>query len=211
MTLPIREIVAATPRAQIVRLDLGGRTFPYQAGQAVFLGLPGESMKRAYSLAAPPADANCDGCLELLVGADAAGRSMALRAGACVDIDGPIGQFTFPVNPSERRFIFIAGGTGIAPLRAMLRQALAVPHRDIRVLYSARTPDEFAYQHELRELARDGRIELRQTVTRSEGSATWTGGRGRIGLAELQSLAHDPASLCFICGPSPFVADTKRF
>jgi ferredoxin-NADP reductase len=210
MTLPVREIVAATPRAQIVRLDLGGRDFPYVAGQAVLLDIPGQASRRAYSLTAAPADASCDGCLEVLVGVDLTGRSIPLAPGTHVDVDGPIGRFTFPIDPSERRFIFIAGGTGIAPLRAMLRQALAMPHRDIHVLYSARTPDEFAYQQELRALARDGKIELRQTITRDDGSANWTGGRGRIGRAELQPVVHDPATLCFVCGPPPFVKDTKR-
>jgi ferredoxin-NADP reductase len=210
MTLPVREVVAATPRAHIVRLDLGGRDFPYMAGQAVLLGIPGQANRRAYSLTAAPADASCDGCLEVLVGVDLSGRTIPLAPGTRVDVDGPIGRFTFPVDPSERRFIFIAGGTGIAPLRAMLRQALAMPHRDIRVLYSARTPDEFAYQSELRALAREGRIDLRQTITRDDGSAQWTGGRGRFGHAELQPLAHDPATLCFVCGPPQFVKDTKR-
>jgi ferredoxin-NADP reductase len=210
MTLAVREIVPATPRAHIVRLDLGGRPFPYKAGQAVLLAFPGDSRRRAYSLAASPADSTDEGCLELLVGLDPAGRSLPFAPGTEVDVDGPVGKFTFPVDPAARRFIFVAGGTGIAPLRAMLRQALEAPHREIRVLYSARTPDEFAYQQELRALAREGRIELRQTITRSVGCDAWTGGRGRIGRTELQPFAHDPATLCFICGPKPFVDDTKR-
>ena len=48
-----------------------------------------------------------------------------------VDVEGPLGSFTFPADPEERRFVFIAGGTGIAPLRAMLRHALDIPHREI--------------------------------------------------------------------------------
>ena len=213
MTLPVREVLPATPRTRIVRLDLGGRSFPYRAGQAVFVGLHGDSKRLPYSLAAAPEDATSEGCLELLVRVDQqdeAGPPLPVNPGSRLDVDGPIGEFTFPADPAERRFVFIAGGAGIAPLRAMLRHALAQPHRDISVLYSARTPDEFAYEDELRSLARDGRIALRQTVTRAAGPDGWSGGRGRIGREDLEPLANDPATLFFICGPRQLVHQTTR-
>lgn len=212
LTLPIREILVATPRARVVRLDLGGRDFQYAPGQAVFVGMHGAPKRKPYSIASAPEDVRREGWIELLVGLDATGKSgpeLALDRGALVDIEGPVGTFTFPADPAERRFVFIAGGTGIAPLRAMLRHALAIPHREVGLVYSARTPDEFAFQEELRALAREGRIELRQTVTRNVG-AEWNGGRGRIGRAELQPLVHDRETLCFICGPAALVDDTKR-
>jgi ferredoxin-NADP reductase len=89
----------------------------------------------------------------------------------------------------------------------MLHHALAIPHEQIGSS-SARTPDEFAYESEFRALAQEGRIEFRQTATRS-ADAAWRGARGRIGRAELQSLVHDPATLCFICGPPALVAATS--
>jgi ferredoxin-NADP reductase len=125
-------------------------------------------------------------------------------------VEGPVGSFTFPPEPAERRFVFIAGGTGIAPLRAMLRHALVLPHREVGLLYSARTPEDFAYERELRALARDGRIELRQTITRAGADDSWTGGRGRIGRALLEPLVHDAATLCFICGPRTLVDETTK-
>jgi len=103
-------------------------------------------------------------------------------------------------SPEEHRFVFIAGGTGIAPLRAMLRHALAIPHRDIGLFYSARTPEDFAFEREFRGLADAGDIELRQTVTRA-AEADWTGPRGRLKRDALEELVHDPATLCFVCGP----------
>jgi ferredoxin-NADP reductase len=102
--------------------------------------------------------------------------------------------------------VFIAGGTGIAPLRAMLRHALLIPHRDIGLFYSARTPDEFAYEEELRALANSGSIVLRQTVTRAN-DRDWSGARGRLDRAALSELVHDPATLCFVCGPPALVAE----
>ena len=208
LTLAIREVLPATPRARIVRIELGGAPFDYAAGQAILVGVPG-GPKRPYSVAASPEEARREGYLELLVGVDANGTPgphLPLERGRVLDVNGPLGTFTFPAAPAERQFVFIAGGTGIAPLRAMLHHALAIPHNKIGLLYSARTPDEFAYENELRALARDGRIELRQTVTRTV-SDLWSGPRGRIGRAELQPLVHNRATLCFICGPPALVAE----
>ena len=103
-----------------------------------------------------------------------------------VDVEGPVGSFTFPPAPAEHRFLFVAGGTGIAPLRAMLHEALARPApTQISVIYSARTPNEFAYGPELRALAAAGRLSLWQTVTR-EAEEHWDGAQGRIALGHLE-------------------------
>jgi NAD(P)H-flavin reductase len=212
LTLPIREVLPATPRARIARLDLDGNTFDYAPGQAVSIAAHGGEKRRPYSIAAAPEDARRDGWLELLVGVNAegmAGPHLVLEPEARVDVEGPLGSFVFPAAPDERRFVFIAGGTGIAPLRAMMHRALHLPHRNIGLFYSVRTPDEFAFEDELRELARTGQIELRQTVTRAI-DADWTGPRGRLNRAALEELVHDPATLCFICGPPALVDEIPR-
>jgi ferredoxin-NADP reductase len=211
-SLRIREVLPATPRARVVRVDLNGQPFPYQPGQAVLIADHGYERRKPYSIASAPEDADREGYLELLVGVDAAGEPgphLTLRPGEPVDLEGPVGRFTFPENPAERRFLFVAGGTGIAPLRAMLRHALRVPHREVGLLYSARTPLEFAFEHEFRTLAREGEINLRQTVTR-EAAGTWDGTRGRIGQADLAPLVHDRETLCFVCGPPALVADIPK-
>src|ERR1700730_17823601 len=133
LTLPILEILRATPRARIVRIDLAGSTFDYLAGQAVLVGATG-GPRRPYSLAAAPEHARRYVCIELLVGVDeneTLGPHLRLERGSAVDVEGPLGSFTFPREPAERRFVFVAGGTGIAPLRAMLHHALAIPHEQI--------------------------------------------------------------------------------
>jgi ferredoxin-NADP reductase len=212
VTVPIREVLPATPRARILRLDLDGHTFEYAAGQAVLVATHGHEQRKPYSISSAPEDVRRSHYIELLVGVDESGSPgshLTLEAGALVDVDGPFGSFTFPPDPKEARFIFIAGGTGIAPLRAMLRHALAIPHQAVGLFYSARTPDEFAYESELRALAGSGQIELRQTVTRATGE-DWTGARGRIGRTALQELVHDPATLCFICGPPPLVDEMPK-
>jgi ferredoxin-NADP reductase len=213
LTLPISDVLDATPRARIVRLALRGRRFPYVAGQALMIAAHGYEPRRPYSIACAPEDAARDDALELLVGVDADGNPgphLTLEPDALVDVEGPIGQFTFPEHPAEQRFVFIAGGTGIAPLRSMLRHALEAPHREIGLLYSARTPEDFAYERELKSLAHEGRIELRQTVTRDDTAPTWTGMRGRIGRDDLAPMVHDPATLCFVCGPPALIDEMPK-
>jgi ferredoxin-NADP reductase len=212
LTRPIRDVRPATPRARTVIIDLGGTPFPYLAGQAVLVGAHGAERRRPYSLAAAPEESARDDSLELLVGVDAEGNpggDLRLEPGTPVDIDGPLGRFTFPSKPSERRFLFIAGGTGIAPLRAMLHHALNVPHDVIGLLFSARTPAEFAYEQEFRSLAQARQIELELRVTR-EVAPDWGGVRGRLGRDDLAPLVHDQATLCFICGPPALVDEIPR-
>jgi ferredoxin-NADP reductase len=213
LTLAIGQVAPATPRAVVVRLDLGGAVVPFLAGQAVLMGRAGESERRPYSLAIAPADARATGTLELLVGLDAAGRVPAwlgpLAAGDCLEIDGPYGTFVLPESPEERRFLFVAGGTGIAPLRAMLHEALSRPTTaSCSVIYSARTAEEFAFGPELRALAAAGRITLWQTVTREVG-AHWDGAKGRVALRHLRAMLHAEPTLCFLCGPHGLVREAS--
>jgi NAD(P)H-flavin reductase len=212
LKLPILEVLPATPRSRIVRIDLKGQAFPYAAGQALRLASHGREPRKPYSIAASPHDAARDGWLELLIGVDReglAGSHLQLEPGTQVDIEGPLGRFTFPADPEEKRFLFVAGGTGIAPLRAMFRECLLRGYGNISVLYSARAPGDFAYETELRELAATGGIELLMTITRAAESE-WTGTRGRIGPELLDPVLHDRATLCFICGPRALVDDMPR-
>ena len=83
----------------------------------------------------------------------------------------------------------------------------------MRLLYSAKTGDDFAYLPELVTMAtlprKDGGLDLRLHVTR-EAPDTWQGARGRITSSELAALVDDPATLCFVCGPETMVAEVPR-
>lgn len=212
LTLSIRDVAVATPRAVLVRLDLARATLPYLAGQAVLIGRA-DGEQRPYSLAIAPSQARASGILELLVGLDASGQIPGwlgpLQPGDRLAIDGPHGSFVLPERPEERRFLFVAGGTGIAPLRSMLHEALARPSTvSCSLVYSARTAEEFAFGRELRALAASGRITLWQTVTREVG-AHWDGAKGRVALRHLRAMLHDEPTLCFVCGPHGLVTEAS--
>src|SRR6185436_14454412 len=141
----IRKVVAATPRARIVRVDLEGQRFDFRPGQGAMVGLTGSRL-RPYSLATAPYEAQRDGCLEFLIGTEhnTPEFQRGLVPGGRLDVEGPIGTFTFDAGPGETRFAFIAGGTGIAAIRSMLRHALRNSRHSAELLYFTRSRDEFA-------------------------------------------------------------------
>ena len=222
LVLPISSVIAATPSTRIVRLALGDRELTFQAGQAALIGLAEQEVRVPYSIASAPAETAQSGMLDFLVKIEPSGRwghqFDVLEPGARIGIQGPFGSFIFPANPTERRFLFIAGGTGIAPIRAMIRQALLSGLTgQIKLLYSAKTADDFAYLPELGEMAEQNGLELRLHMTREPGELPPAPGavqkpraeRGRIGLAQLAPLVDDPATLCFVCGPESMLADVQ--
>jgi ferredoxin-NADP reductase len=127
--------------------------------------------------------------------------------GSLLDVEGPVGRFTFPDDTDATRLLFVAGGSGIAPLRAMLHHALRTRTSRIDVVYSARTAQDFAFIEELQTLDREGRIALHQTVTREPESSGWSGGTGRLTGAAIAPLLDPAHTLCFVCGPQSMVKD----
>ena len=199
-----------TPTSRTIRVALEGRPFTYKAGQAAWVGLGPDDELTPYSIASAPVETAREGWLQFLVKVDAARRFGAaverLGRGTEVYVRGPAGDFTLPDDSGSREVLFVAGGTGIAPVRSMVVQALAstVPPV-VRVLYSGRTPQEFAYLSELRQLARARRISLDLTLTGEAGR--WRYGRGRAGATHLRRLGAGPDTLAFLCGPEAMVSD----
>jgi NAD(P)H-flavin reductase len=213
VTAPLSDVVAATPRSRLLTIDLGGRALDFLPGQAMMVGAHGRPDRRPYSIACSPQRVAERGRIELLIGVEPSGDLGANLApaspGMLLDLEGPMGMFTFPETPAQRFLLFVAGGTGIAPLRAMLDHALQLrPAPRISLLYSARRSDEFAFIDELRAHADAGILELHQTVTRDD-SSDWAGKRGRIGRAHFEAVLHEPSdTLTFVCGPTTLVNES---
>ena len=210
LTLPIRSVVATTPLTRLIRLDLGTRPFVFQAGQAALIGTHGQTERRPYSIASSPDDAVRHHRLEFLVKVDAMGtigpHLAAVAPGSRIDFEGPTGAFTLGTAPAPA-YLFVAGGTGISPLRAMLRHLIAAePGVPLSVLYSARVPEELAFREELERLARRGLIQLQLTVT-GQANTAWDGVRGRIAMETLERALPSKEAVCYLCGPPAMVED----
>ena len=202
----------ATPTSRIVRVTLDGAPFPYRAGQAASLAVDAGEPGTPYSIASAPSETAATGYLEFLVKVDGTSRFGArvaqLEPGLPLIVSRAVGRFAVPDNVSRHPLLFIAGGTGIAPLRSMLLECLHAGRRDpIALVYSARTPEEFAYLDELRNLDASGKLDL--TLTLTGDAKEWRHARGRAGDRHLADLAT-PRTLCFICGPPSMVTDVPQ-
>ena len=174
-------------------------------------GLAEGNVRRPYSIACSPTQARESGLLELLVQIDDHSppdpHLERATAGTLLSIEGPFGSFGLPARLPERHLLFIAGGTGVAPLRSMMWETLAGGASvHIGLIYSARNRDEFAYHEELVGLASQGRIDLRLTITR-EATPEWTGRRGRIDAALIGSMLQTVDTRALVCGPEALVKD----
>jgi ferredoxin-NADP reductase len=210
----IIDVERATPRSVLLCLGLDA-PFEYEPGQAVLVGSASSEARRPYSIANGPRRSARDRRLELLVGLGEDGAPgphlPVIDAGIPLTLEGPFGSFVCPPAIRDEAVLFVAGGTGIAPLRAMLQELLdegaAAPR--LKLLYSARAPEEFAFDVELRALAGEGRLRYHRTATREAGPG-WHGDRGRVSRAQLESLVDRPETLCFVCGPAALVHEVPR-
>jgi NAD(P)H-flavin reductase len=209
--LHTQEVTRATPRTRIVRIALGSDPFPFIAGQAVIVGVHGTTVRRPYSIACSPQQAAAANALEFLVQIDdtdtADPHLEQLAPGTVVDVDGPLGNFGLPSTLGDEDILLVAGGTGIAPLRSILWDTIEHrPANHVSLVYSVRSADEIAYEHELRRLGEQGRVDLRLTITR-EGPESWLGPRGRIDAPLIASVVRTLETRCVLCGPPAMIHD----
>jgi ferredoxin-NADP reductase len=207
--LVVRDVIRETPRAVILRLDAVHDVVRFDAGQAAMVALAGRAGRKPYSIACSPGRAARSGVLEFLIEVGDDGQPgphlAGVRPGSRVAVGAPIGRFVLSRTLRRRELLFVAGGTGIAPLRAMIDSALARPRPPaVTLVYSARAPEEFAFLRELAGLARRRQLRLCMTATREHG-ASWRGRTGRIQQKWINGFVAGRSPLCFVCGPEEFV------
>ncbi len=181
--------------------------FDFLPGQfvPVRVQIDGKPHVRCYSISSPP---HVRGYLEISVrrqGLVSGAMHGTLRAGSTLAINRPAGAFTYPAG-DDRPLALIAGGIGITPLLSMARHALATdPSRPVTLLYSVRSEEHLAFQHELRVLV-DRHPTFRVAITLSDGAGSSRFRTGHIDPAMVKQ--HVPAAgdtLFYLCGPQPML------
>ena len=132
-------------------------TITFKAGQFIILNVPhdGKTVKRAYSIASPPHESNAvDLCIQHVEGGIASTYFWKLKEGEQVSISGPHGSFLLK-QPLDYEPVFMATGTGVAPLRAMIKHLFHVNcTQHVWLLFGTRYEHAMLYESEFRMLAK---------------------------------------------------------
>jgi ferredoxin-NADP reductase len=213
----VREIVVETYRVKSLLLHVASWQ-GHLPGQHVDVRLTaddGYQAQRSYSIASPPEDELLTLTVERVDNGEVSPYlSGDLCAGDQFELRGPIGGYFVWTVATRGPLCLIAGGSGIAPLMAMLRHRA---RRKVRtpafLLYSSRSLEDIIYREELDEMARrDPDLRVVNTLTRKQPEG-WLGHRRRIDKALLAEACFPPEQNpnIFVCGSTPLVEDASRF
>lgn len=159
------------------------------------------------------ASAPDDDELEFLIkrNAVASGRLIYdMRAGDRVELSGIVGHGFALDQHHGKDLVFVAMGTGVAPLRSALRHALKQPDGSfgqIIVLYGVRTPEDFCYTDEVDAWKAAG-VDLRQVISQPDGYE-WSGSTGYVQSLLDNVLPNLSDPLALVCGSRQMIEQTR--
>lgn len=207
----VRSLHVESATARTILLDVP-RWPGHVAGQHLDVKLTAEDgyhAERAYSIASAPEEDGVAITVERLDDGEVSPYlADELIAGDAIEVRGPIGRpFTWRASDGGP-LLLVAGGSGLVPLRAMLRHRAAVGARavDARLLVSTRRRADLLYAEELAALGADDGVAVHHTLTR-ESPPGWPGFTGRVDGAMLDAVSPPPAARphVYVCGPTAFV------
>jgi len=206
-TATVSSLVDETAKVRTLSLEVPDWA-GHRAGQHLDVRLTaddGYRAERSYSIATAPGEPVGITVERLDDGEVSPHLTEDVRPGDQIEIRGPIGGY-FVWDPVDGGpLLLLAGGSGVVPLRAILRHRVReespVP---VRLLYSSRTWADVIYRTELEQ--RTQGVAVTYTLTRAQ-PAGWTSYGRRVDqqmLTEVAWLATQ-APLAYVCGPTSFV------
>ena len=142
----------------------------------------------------------------LVSGGPGSGFLFHLTAGEKIQFKGPAGHFYLRDDP-ERELLFVASGTGIAPIRSMLLANAECPNpRPATLFWGLRSQRDLYDQEELAELSR--RTPTLTTITTlSRPDPGWSGSSGRVLQLIEERISSVKNLAVYLCGNSAMIAD----
>lgn len=187
-----------------IQLD---ESLQYKSGQYADLSielLPG--VKRSYSFATPPhADAQVTFFVRKVPGGEFSSRIYDEDVvGKHVTVEGPMGDFW--LRAADAPLLLVAGGSGLAPVLALLKDALIQGvNRPAVLLFGARTQADLYSLNDIEDIARQWPVSFTfiPVLSQEPDSSGWTGAQGLVTehmQTHLRQLPH-----AYLCGPPPMV------
>ncbi|MGY3484657.1 CDP-4-dehydro-6-deoxyglucose reductase [Bradyrhizobium sp. USDA 4011] len=206
--VPARVVALKRENDNVIRVTLRFPPFDkptFKPGQ--FVGIRhSDGIDRSFSIANAPRD---DGTIELHIGRVAGGAFTGhvfekLKINDVLEVSGPYGNFAF--SSQNRPSIFVAGGTGIAPVRAILEALTRDDSRSsTRVYWGSRARSGFYIDRELRDLCGGGNG-IEYVPVLSDPDDIWTGRTGLVHEAVLRDFTDLSDFDVYACG-SPAMVD----
>ncbi len=213
-------VMALEPAAgdvMIVKLQLPtADPFRYYAGQYLEFILK-DGRRRSYSMATPPTD---DNLVELHIRHTPGGiftdhvfgaGETQMKVREILRVEGPFGSF-FLREDSDRPLVFLASGTGFAPIKAIVERMIATGSTRPAVLYwGGRRPADL-YMRELAQQWEQALPGFRFVPVISEAQADdgWTGRAGFVHQAVMQDLPDLSGHQVYACGAPVMVENARK-
>jgi sulfhydrogenase subunit gamma (sulfur reductase) len=199
----IREQARLT-RSFDLRLE---RAIDFTPGQVAILRVEGEE-PAYFALAGAPADRDLEVLVKQKAGASRLIYDMCV--GDKIELLDVCGRGFMLNEMTGRDLVFVAMGTGVAPLRSALRHVLKRKNEfgQLVVLYGARTPDDFCYRDETEAWETAG-VELRQVISRPDGH-DWSGPTGYVQSLLDHVLPDLSSPVALICGSREMIDQTRE-
>jgi len=203
----VEEIVWHGPNIVEVAITTPG-ALDYRAGQYFEWVLPGIAPDRAFSAANRPGS----DVVRFHVRVYPDGKVGAhirehLHAGSILEMIGPYGHFGFSDN-DHRPAICIAGGTGMAPIRAALDEAFACgDRRPISYFYGARSEEDLYCLDDMADWqsAHSG-FSFTPVLSHEPAGSSWRGERGLVTETLAKQIGDAFGAEAYLCGP-PLMID----
>jgi len=209
----IETMVQLAPDVMAVFLRLPAvEPFDFMAGQYLDIMLP-QNRRRSFSIASPPRAA---GLIELHIRRVAGGEFTqqlfdGMKEKTLLRVEGPLGQFWFRES-SPRPAILIGGGTGYAPLRAMLKHLLSRGDRRPLHLYWGGQTRADLYEHgSIRQLTVEHpNLSFTPVLSNAAPADGWSGRTGWVHNAALEDHADLKGFDVYASGPPAMVEAIRR-
>lgn len=193
--------------------------FQYEPGHFVMVALPEEAedkkKRRAYSIATSPTETEKTGLIGITIKLVEGGYfttkvhdETIVSEGSNLFVAGPFGHSIF--NGKEvKTAVFFAAGSGIVPVRSAMKYIYdKMPNTKVILFYSFKTPEEFIYEEDIKEMLKNENFKGFITVTRYDGD-DWKGLKGRITKDLILDNITGNEDLFYACGNTPFVKEIE--
>ena len=178
----------------------------FAPGQVAVLSVPNE-LPAYFAFASAPEDSELEVLVKQKIGAS--NLIFDMQPGERIELLEVAGSGFALDEQTGHDLVFVAMGTGVAPLRSALRHVLQRKQDfgQLVVLYGARTPDDFCYRDET-EGWKDAGVELRQVVSRPDGH-DWSGPTGYVQSLLDHVLPDLKLPIALICGSLEMMDQTR--